>query len=174
MKPRLFVEVFDDSDLSGGDLRKRQTEIAHRILKEKCGVDVVSYSESGRPVVSTNVDVSISHTKNRVYVGIAPKPYCIGVDVENLDRRVSDDISDKKQYSTEWCLKEAFSKACDISFVPEDISVEKKDGEYAVSYVGDKNESLERLKKIEFVSCEVKIEDGFVFGWCCVQSKLIN
>src|SRR3989338_5545354 len=69
----------------------------------------VRYSANGRPYInSKGVDISISHKEGAVYVGMAPSPYKIGVDIELINQLIDVNM-----------LKNHFLNAEEASFLKE-------------------------------------------------------
>ena len=106
--------------------RQKERLAARLLLKELCGgMQEVAYKESGEPyLVGSNLNLSISHTKN--YVAVALAPFRIGIDIEHTSERVLR-ITEKFLNHTElaeltntsnpaptallyWCAKEAMYK----------------------------------------------------------------
>ena len=106
----------------------------------------VKHSKSGRPIIGRTMDVSISHKNNLAYIGIAPRPYRIGVDVEHIKNDINTElflkwVITKKEtlflrtfckkgrlslssgIAVFWSVKEAFFKCLDYDLKPGKISI---------------------------------------------------
>lgn len=114
-------------------------------LKEKLNWEV-RYSRSGAPYLpKSGYNISISHKNNVLYIGIAQKPFTIGVDVENINQKlhlnsfIKNTLNDseiflldnlagnragKKKYGVIfWSLKEAVFKCLNEDLKPKDIMI---------------------------------------------------
>lgn len=120
-------------------------------LKEKLNLEV-RYSRSGAPYLpKSGHNISISHKKNILYVGIVKKPFAIGVDVENMNQKLhlnsfiknilndseiflldnlAKNRAEKKKYGIIfWSLKEAVFKCLNKNIKPKDVVIKNIDSD---------------------------------------------
>ena len=139
-------------------------------LKEKLNLEV-RYSQSGAPYLpKSGYNISISHKKKILYVGIAKKPFKIGVDVENINQKLylnsfiknilsSSEIfllnslartrAEKKKYGIIfWSLKEAVFKCLNKNIKPKDVVIKNMDRDNNCAVVLKTREKLKPRIKI--------------------------
>ncbi len=118
-------------------------------LKEKLNLEVC-YLQSGVPYMpDSKYNISISHKKNILYVGIVKKPFKIGVDVENINQKLylnsfiknifnnsesfllnnlAKNGAEKEKYAIIfWSLKEAIFKCLNKNIKPKDVIIKNMD-----------------------------------------------
>ncbi|MDD2753093.1 MAG: 4'-phosphopantetheinyl transferase superfamily protein [Candidatus Portnoybacteria bacterium] len=125
--------------------REEQRAMARALILRATGKKL-AHSQTGRPLAGKAMDVSISHMNDLVCVGLVPKPYRIGVDIERIDvefdaalffgpvitrvERVffrafceSNNLSLPSGVAVFWSVKEAFFKCLDYDLKPGKIKI---------------------------------------------------
>lgn len=127
-------------------------ELLAALYQQRCGSELpeIRILDRGKPVfVNCPLHFSISHTKNHAFCALSDHP--IGIDAEELDRRISLKLADKILSPTEkirfdgsremllrfWVLKEAAAKLTGeglrgypnhTDFSPDDPRIQTIDG----------------------------------------------
>lgn len=172
---------------------EEQRAVAKSLIFELVGLSEVTHSETGRPVVDKSIDVSISHKKDLVYVGIVPIPYRIGVDVEHIKTDVNVELFLKSVITQAevillekfcenkkipissgvailWSIKEAFFKCLDYDFMPGKISIIDicKNGKVKIAC---SNEIKSLIKKRSLTLCLMRVAFNKKHIFSCVVMK---
>tara|TARA_Y100000310_G_C20536298_1_gene741022 strand:+ start:280 stop:918 length:639 start_codon:yes stop_codon:yes gene_type:complete len=159
-----------------------------KLLKEKKPKNIsIDYRKSGRPYIKNrNLDISISHKSEKVFVGIVKSPYKIGVDLEKFDVIKNIEIFQKyflcdkekdyiKNYCKEnrlslsealiifWSIKESFFKCIDYYFIPKLIKIRRIDGKNVDVICSEKIIKKMERKKLYTKEIKVKYDKNFVY-----------
>ncbi len=150
-------------------------EIVDRVLSKK-----LSYLDSGRPFLSSDQDISISHKHGYFYVSVVGSPCIVGVDIEDLGEKIDDDlflknISNKEEFSllkegvkdfmlnkkelcvVLWSIKESFFKCIDYKLDMKNVRIKSfKNDRVSFCYFGEVKDFIEN-KKISEILCTFKI-----------------
>ncbi len=141
MKPTIIFQKMKPGLVS----RAKQRAVARALVLKATGKNLRHF-QTGRPMVDESVDVSISHKEDLVCVGLVPKPYRIGVDVERVDNSLNAEIffgpvitraeqawfrtfCEDNNFSLTsgvaifWSIKEAFFKCLDYDLKPGKVSI---------------------------------------------------
>ena len=141
MKPEIIFRKIRKQPLN----LEGQRAIARSILVQATGKNL-EHSHTGRPIVDNSMDVSISHREDMVCVGIVPKPYRIGIDVESIDVELNpelffgpvitkaeqtclktfcenNNLSLASGVAIFWSIKEAFFKCLDYDLKPGKVNI---------------------------------------------------
>jgi len=165
---------------------------AHSLIRKKLSKEVsIDYTETGRPVIANeDVDVSISHKPERVFVGMVPTPYRIGVDIENINSKISVRVfskylSDLKRYSwldnlslskraiIYWSIKESFFKCIDHDLMPMSANIHEISKEGKVKLMpSSKIKKIIKKKKLKILGIYFRIQGNFVYSVTVANSFL--
>ncbi len=147
----------------------------------------VEYLQNGKPYIKNkDIDISISHKEDIVYVGIAQNPYRVGVDIEPLNQTIDINILKNHYLNTEeinllkiysfkynlsiesvfiifWSIKESFFKCLGYDIKPKEICIKdiSDDGKVILSFSQRINE-LMKILNLEFV--EIDYNKKYVYA----------
>ncbi len=153
----------------------------------------ITHTETGRPIINKmNVDISLSHKEDIVYVGLVEKPFRIGLDVEWIKSETKNKLIydyviskgeeksikkfiDENNYSKEeitriiWSIKEAFFKCIDYKFLPRKITIK----DINLNNVDIKPDALiSRIiskQNLNFHEIKFIITKEYVFSYCIMK-----
>ncbi len=156
----------------------------------------IDYDSSGKPhIQESEFDISISHKEERVFVGTAPQPCRVGVDMEKLGEIGNPDLMansfltpqereelnlflkrEKLPFSFGvsicWSVKESFAKCLSMPFFPKCIEINSitKDKEVTLFLNPDIEKRMEEnnwfIKKVSF-----RIEIPWVYSVSVIERK---
>lgn len=191
MKPEIIFQ-----EIAGGSASlTEQRSIAHSLLFELTGKKI-KHSKTGRPIIDKSVDVSISHKNDLVCVGIVPRPYRIGVDVEHIGSDVNGELflksvitktealflktfCEKKNISISagivmcWSVKEAFFKCLDFDLKPAKIGIADIDKNGKVKI--DCSEEISQLmqkRDLELCFVKVRFDERYVYSQVMMKENV--
>lgn len=190
MKPKIILRKIG----SGSWDIKKQRAIARSLLVELTGKNV-RHLQTGRPVLSQSIDVSISHKNDLVCVGIVPKPYKIGIDVEHFNTDLnaelffgsviteaecsffktfceSNNFSLSSGVAIFWSIKESFFKCLDYDLKPGKIKILNisNNGEIGIAY-SDEIRHLMNKRKLKLDSMKVVFNKGYIYSQTIMKKE---
>jgi len=164
MKPKIIFRKIKEKTSS----KEKQSAMAQVLVLQATG-ERLKHSQTGRPVVNQSMDVSISHKDNLVCVGVVPRPYRIGIDVERVDANLNaelflgpvinkaeqncfgifceeNNLSSASGIAIFWSIKEAFFKCLDYDLKPGKVSIMSiaSDGRVIIDYADEIKQLMTR------------------------------
>jgi len=193
MKLKIILQKIE----SGSWDIKEQRAIARSLLVKLTGKNV-KHLQTGRPVLSQSIDVSISHKNDLVCVGIVPKPYRLGIDVEHINVNFkaelffgsvitkaessffkifqeSNNLSLSSGVAIFWSIKESFFKCLDYDLKPGKIEILNisNNGEIEIVY-SDEIEHLMHKRKLKLCSMKVIFNQGYIYSQTIMKKELFS
>jgi len=190
-KVNLKIKKYKAKELDLGSQRLLAKLLVHKLTGKE-----LRHSKTGRPFVSRDLDVSISHKDKIVCVATIRSPYRIGIDVENLNINLNINnffgsiiardeelflikfckrkkISQTSGVVTLWSIKESFFKCLDYDLKPGKLSIKNilNNGRVFLNFPDD---IRALIKKRGLVYCFTKIQ--FFEEYVCSETimKKIN
>lgn len=176
---------------------KEQSVLAHELIFQRTGFKVENLI-SGRPFIDQGKDISISHKGDLICVGIIERPYCIGVDVEDIageineifflnlaftesekeilgDFCIKNGIGIRSGVIIFWSIKEAFFKCLDYDLKPKKINILNiiKDGEIEFDY-SDEINSFMNKKGMSLFSARITFNKKHVISRVIMRKNSVS
>jgi phosphopantetheinyl transferase len=141
MEPKIIFQKIENGQRSIKKQRDAARSLLHKLTRKS-----LKHSQTGRPILDQSDDISISHKDDLVCIGIVPKPYRIGVDIEYINAAINmklflGPVVTKKELpflktfcknknlslasgvAIFWSVKEAFFKCLDYDFKPGKVKI---------------------------------------------------